>query len=97
MTAAFLLPQPYESRPQGPREMSAALHNGDVASGLWVIALAGMAFRVLNVLARFVSLTLAPPVCLSRGPSSGRLRLKCSPGWSRRTAPQTSRDRRRAR
>ena len=31
--------------------MWAALHNGDVATGLWVITLAGMAFGVLNVLA----------------------------------------------
>ena len=51
MAAAFLVPRPRESQPQGPREMWAALHNGDVAAGLWVIMLAGMAFGVLNVLA----------------------------------------------
>jgi MFS family permease len=51
MTAAFLMPRPHKSQPQGPREMWAALHNEDVAAGLWVIMLAGMAFGVLNVLA----------------------------------------------
>lgn len=49
--AAFLVPRPREPQPQGPREMWAALHNEDVATGLWVISLAGMAFGVLNVLA----------------------------------------------
>lgn len=51
MMAAFLVPHPHEPQPQGPHEMWAALHNGDVATGLWVITLAGMAFGVLNVLA----------------------------------------------
>jgi MFS family permease len=51
MMAAFLVPAPRASEAQGPREMWAALHNGDVATGLWVITLAGMAFGVLNVLA----------------------------------------------
>jgi len=51
MAAAFLMPRPRKSQPQGPREMWAALHNEDVAAGLWVIMLAGMAFGVLNVLA----------------------------------------------
>lgn len=51
ITAAFLVPRPRRSHPQGPREMWTALHNKDVAAGLWVIALAGMAFGVLNVLA----------------------------------------------
>ena len=51
MVAAFLVPRPRESQRQGPREMWAALHNEDVAAGLWVIGLAGMAFGVLNVLA----------------------------------------------
>lgn len=51
MAAAFLVPRPHKSDPQGPREMWAALHNEDVAAGLWVITLAGMAFGVLNVLA----------------------------------------------
>lgn len=51
MIVAFLVPRPREPQPQGPREMWAALHNGDVATGLWVITLAGMAFGVLNVLA----------------------------------------------
>jgi MFS family permease len=51
MMAAFLVPRPREPQPQGPREMWAALHEGDVATGLWVIMLAGMAFGVLNVLA----------------------------------------------
>jgi MFS family permease len=51
MVAAFLVPRPRESEPQGPREMWAALHNGDVVTGLSVITLAGMAFGVLNVLA----------------------------------------------
>lgn len=52
MMAAFVMPRPpREPQPQGPREMWAALHNGEVATGLWVITLAGMAFGVLNVLA----------------------------------------------
>jgi MFS family permease len=51
MVAAFLVPSRHEPQPQGPREMWAALNNGDVATGLWVITLAGMAFGVLNVLA----------------------------------------------
>ena len=51
MIAAFLVPRPRGSQPQGLREMWAALHNGDVATGLRVITLAGMAFGVLNVLA----------------------------------------------
>jgi MFS family permease len=51
MMAAFLVPRPREPEPQGPREMWAALREGDVATGLWVIMLAGMAFGVLNVLA----------------------------------------------
>jgi MFS family permease len=51
MIAAFLVPRPGGSQPQGLREMWAALHNGDVATGLRVITLAGMAFGVLNVLA----------------------------------------------
>jgi MFS family permease len=51
MMAAFLVPQPREPQPQGPREMWTALQNRDVAAGLWVITLAGMAFGVLNVLA----------------------------------------------
>jgi len=51
MMAAFLMPPPREPQPQGLWEMWAALHNKDVTAGLWVIALAGMAFGVLNVLA----------------------------------------------
>ena len=51
MVAAFLMPPPREPQPQGPREMWAAFHDGDVATGLWVITLAGMAFGMLNVLA----------------------------------------------
>jgi MFS family permease len=51
MMAAFLVPAPRASEAQGPQEMWAALHNGDVSTGLWVITLAGMAFGVLNVLA----------------------------------------------
>jgi MFS family permease len=51
MMAAFLVPPPRASEPQGPRKMWTALQNGDVAAGLWVITLAGMAFGVLNVLA----------------------------------------------
>ena len=51
MMAAFLVPPPRASEPQGPRKMWTALQNGDVATGLWVITLAGMAFGVLNVLA----------------------------------------------
>ena len=48
MVAAFLVPRPGEPQSQRPREMWAALHEGDVATGLWVIMLAGMAFGVLD-------------------------------------------------
>lgn len=51
MIAAFLVPRPRESIPQGSRVMWAAMRNGGLLAGLWVITLAGMAFGVLNVLA----------------------------------------------
>ena len=51
MIAAFLVPRPRESIPQGPRAMWSAIRNGGLVTGLWVITLAGMAFGVLNVLA----------------------------------------------
>jgi MFS family permease len=51
MATAFLLPRPRESVPQGLRAMLTALHDGPVGTGLWLTALAGMAFGVLNVLA----------------------------------------------
>jgi MFS family permease len=51
MVAAFLLPHPREPAQQGLREMYAALHDRRVGVGLWLTALAGMAFGMLNVLA----------------------------------------------
>lgn len=51
MAAAFLLPSPRESIPQGLWAMWPALRDGPVSTGLWVTALAGVAFGVIDVLA----------------------------------------------
>jgi MFS family permease len=51
MIAAFLVPRPRESIPQGLRAMWPALRDRDAGTGLWLITLAGMAFGVLYVLA----------------------------------------------
>jgi MFS family permease len=51
MIAAFLLPRPRESIPQGLRAMRPAIRDGPVRIGLWLTMLAGMAFGMLNVLA----------------------------------------------
>lgn len=50
MIAALLMPAPPKSVPQGLREMLPAVRNQDVATGLWLTLLAGMAFGVLDVL-----------------------------------------------
>jgi MFS family permease len=51
MVAMLLLPRPSQSAPQRLGVMRAALHDGQVSTGLWLTTLAGMAFGVLNVLA----------------------------------------------
>jgi MFS family permease len=51
MIVALLMPAPQKSVvPQGLREMMPAIRNRDVATGLWLTLLAGMAFGVLDVL-----------------------------------------------
>jgi MFS family permease len=51
MVVAFLVPGPHAPIAQGLREMLPALRDGRVGTGLWLTALAGMAFGVLDVLA----------------------------------------------
>jgi MFS family permease len=51
MVAAFRVPAPEESFPQGLREMWPAMRDGRVSMGLWLTILAGLAFGVLDVLA----------------------------------------------
>jgi MFS family permease len=50
MVVAFPMPTPQKSIPQGLRETLPAIRNRDVALGLWLTMLAGMAFGVLDVL-----------------------------------------------
>jgi MFS family permease len=50
MIVALLMPAPRKSVPQGLREMLPAIRNRDVATGLWLTLLAGMAFGMLDVL-----------------------------------------------
>jgi len=50
MVVAFLMPAPRQSIPQGLREMLPAVRHREVATGLWLTLLAGMAFGVLDVL-----------------------------------------------
>ena len=51
MTLAFIVPRPAGCGAQGLRHAWPALRNVDLSGGLWLTALAGMAFGVLNVLA----------------------------------------------
>ena len=51
MTLAFVVPRPAGCGAQGLRHAWPALRNVDLSGGLWLTALAGMAFGVLNVLA----------------------------------------------
>lgn len=48
---AFLVPGPQAPAPQGLRAAWPALRDWDVAAGLWLTMLAGLAFGVVNVLA----------------------------------------------
>jgi MFS family permease len=81
MMAAFIVPRPRELQPQGPREMWAALHNGDVATGLWVITLAGMAFGVLNVLAPLRLAYLGAPSLLIAATFLGASAVEAVLSW----------------
>jgi MFS family permease len=51
MTLTFFVPKPAGPGPQGLRHAWSAIRNLDMGGGLWLTALAGMAFGVLNVLA----------------------------------------------
>lgn len=51
MTLAFAVPKPEECEQQGLRQAWPAIRDLDLGGGLWLTALAGMAFGVLNVLA----------------------------------------------
>lgn len=51
MLAAFAVPAPKASAPQGLRAALPALHDPQVAMGIWLMALAGLAFGVVDVLA----------------------------------------------
>lgn len=51
MIAAFAVPAPHEVEPQALREAWPALRERDVSAGLWLTALAGLAFGVIDVLA----------------------------------------------
>ncbi len=51
MAAAFLVSPAHESPPQGLKDLLFAFRNRRVCAGLWLTALAGMAFGVFDVLA----------------------------------------------
>ena len=51
MAVAFLVPGPHDSPPQGLRAAWPAMRDRQVATGLWLTTLAGLAFGVLDVLA----------------------------------------------
>ncbi len=51
MIAAFAMARPEHDEPQGLSAAFSALRDRDVATGLWLTALAGIAFGVLDVLA----------------------------------------------
>jgi MFS family permease len=51
MVVAFLVPGPQHAEPQGLREAWPALRDRQVAAGMWLTTLAGLAFGVLDVLA----------------------------------------------
>lgn len=48
---AFAMPRPADAQGQGLREAVAALRDRDIAAGLWLTMLPGLAFGVLDVLA----------------------------------------------
>jgi MFS family permease len=64
MLAAFAVPAPRASAPQGLRAALPALRNRQVVAGMWLMALAGIAFGVVDVLA---------PLRLSRLGASGTI------------------------
>jgi MFS family permease len=51
IAAAFAMPAPRESQPQGLRQAFTAIRDRRLAAGLWLTMLAGLAFGVLDVLA----------------------------------------------
>ena len=51
MAVAFVVPGPHDSPPQGLRAAWPAMRDRQVATGLWLTTLAGLAFGVLDVLA----------------------------------------------
>jgi MFS family permease len=51
IAAAFAMPAPRESEPQGLRQAFTAIRDRRLAAGLWLTMLAGLAFGVLDVLA----------------------------------------------
>ena len=51
IAAAFAVPTPRESEPQGLRQAFTAIRDRRLAAGLWLTTLAGLAFGVLDVLA----------------------------------------------
>jgi len=51
IAVAFLVPGPHDSPPQGLRAAWPAMRDRQVATGLWLTTLAGLAFGVLDVLA----------------------------------------------
>jgi MFS family permease len=50
MLVAFMMPAPHQSIPQGLRDLLPAVRHREVAIGLWLTTLAGLAFGVLDVL-----------------------------------------------
>jgi MFS family permease len=50
MLVAFMMPAPHQSIPQGLRELLPAVRHREVAIGLWLTTLAGLAFGALDVL-----------------------------------------------
>lgn len=51
MVAAFLVPRPLPAEPQGLRDALPAVRDRQVAAGMWLTTLAGLAFGVIDVLA----------------------------------------------
>jgi MFS family permease len=51
MVTAFLVPPPHGTQPQGLRSALPALRDREVATGMWLTLLPGLAFGVLDVLA----------------------------------------------
>ena len=50
MLAAFAVPAPVPAKPQGLRAVWIALHDSQLATGIWLITLSGFAFGVIYVL-----------------------------------------------